>query len=762
MASSFCTRVFLVVGGLLLSPCADAAAADDEIITYELRLDGLVSANVVSSYNDDSTIPYDMIQDLSTAFAADICETYSKLMMVRPRSSMDLMAEDETTRMLDLVDQRCYEIKSGGRCVMDYHEQENNMSLHVETYFYLLSHARRGVAVRLDASLTSAGGEGDSHYKGRETLVLVVPKIEAQLELENRSAWSIHRRLSFDQMTETWDTLSSASSAQLDREYRASSVESMILENSRLKNRKRLEAGKSDTSPFVEVWQFEDPDRVDPVRALFINGQLQTISSFAGAAHAEAFVHPVLIAHPDPTRVAIVSLEPSALVKEVLKYKSIQKVTLLGADMLAVEMSKRLLPSLQDCSFLEESSVSCMEQDGVELVIESYVSWLRDIVESENQHGKYFDVILVDVPNGGDKLLSPDMYASLDWLADDWSIMVAISSGSAPSLFDANAEYTDTPRDHLLRTAALYEKNGGLGMDALLFYDEPLAKPLASSYFVFFADASLGSYERFVRRNAVLVDEDIVERFHSGIKSSTGRPTEVFDGPQSEMYHDISRVWEDWFCKTEPGRSSEICKSTLSNLYDKSFHFYDTEVRRDKVKGRSLFARTDIPAGHFVLPNDAGLALHVPKEQWDALNKFIDDFPDLPMYPKVRDFIVAYGFEDYVLGHGGWSVSFPSNNTFTNHGCTENEVNVEFLRSAFAGEGSNDTAFSPPLTRRSHLFGILVHTTRDVKAGEEIMCDYMTFRSDDRDPDMRKFLDTICNEGIGLIPAEGVSKDDEL
>jgi hypothetical protein len=87
---------------------------------------------------------------------------------------------------------------------------------------------------------------------------------------------------------------------------------------------------------------------------------------------------------------------------------------------------------------------------------------------------------------------------------------------------------------------------------------------------------------------------------------------------------------------------------------------------------------------------------------------------------------------------------------------------VEFLKGAYAGEGSNDTAFSPPLTRRSHLFGMLVHTTRDVKAGEEIMVDYMTFRNDDQDPDMRKFLDTICAEGIGLIPAEGANKDDEL
>jgi hypothetical protein len=153
------------------------------------------------------------------------------------------------------------------------------------------------------------------------------------------------------------------------------------------------------------------------------------------------------------------------------------------------------------------------------------------------------------------------------------------------------------------------------------------------------------------------------------------------------------------------------------------------------------------------LSSDAGLSLHLDAYQWEALNKFIDDFPHAVMYQQLRDFILAYGYQTEILGQSGWDVSIASNNTFTNHACTSDEVSVGWAVRAFLDENGLDPGFSPPLMRRAHLFSVLTLATRNLKAGDEILTDYADFRSY-ADQEFLSFLDSICQEGIGLVPVE--------
>jgi hypothetical protein len=216
---------------------------------------------------------------------------------------------------------------------------------------------------------------------------------------------------------------------------------------------------------------------------------------------------------------------------------------------------------------------------------------------------------------------------------------------------------------------------------------------------------------------------------------------------------DVPRVWENWYCNAPPGKDVPICTTVLPDWFDASYHHFSTEVRDDPVKGRSLYAAEDIPKGHFVLSSDAGLSLHLDAYQWEALNKFIDDFPHAVMYQQLRDFILAYGYQTEILGQSGWDVSIASNNTFTNHACTSDEVSVGWAVRAFLDENGLDPGFSPPLMRRAHLFSVLTLATRNLKAGDEILTDYADFRSY-ADQEFLSFLDSICQEGIGLVPVE--------
>lgn len=257
------------------------------------------------------------------------------------------------------------------------------------------------------------------------------------------------------------------------------------------------------------------------------------------------------------------------------------------------------------------------------------------------------------------------------------------------------------------------------------------------------------TYYRFVRKNSPAIDVDMVNRLRPEV-SKHGRPTVVYDGPTHVDYLTLSRTWEHWYCNTLPGRSLPICNTFLARWFDSSYHSYSTEVKKIPVKGRAVFATENITNGHFVQPNDAALSMRIDRVQWEKLNKFISDFPEADRFRQLRDFYLAYGFESDVLGVGGWAVSIAGISTFMNHGCLEEERNVDpNMHLQYGEDGSKEVQFSPPVNRRAELLGILVVALRDIMAGEEIAMDYHLLRNEYDELD--GFLKQVCSGGLGLV-----------
>ena len=98
-----------------------------------------------------------------------------------------------------------------------------------------------------------------------------------------------------------------------------------------------------------------------------------------------------------------------------------------------------------------------------------------------------------------------------------------------------------------------------------------------------------------------------------------------------------------------------------------------------------------------------------------------------------------------------------TNQTFTNHACDAKYATVstieDFTESVDKGI---DVGFSPAITRRGEMVGILSVSRRDLLAGEEITIDYKSFREDStKDPEFEKFLSqSLCEDNIGLVPVE--------
>lgn len=811
-------RPFFVVASILASTkCtvyaelakATARTASSATTTCSLSYDGVVSPDLVVIHQareereDDGSdgVPQSLAEDLIDRIADGIAKLY-----------LETSSQSVATEELRQAPQRhCYGRQGyGGRrglssslamtgrfCTVDY--AEKGLDLHITAHFFgEVSSASatvgegdaamdaKTVAARIDATVTS-----DTEDISREVLVLAVPKINDVIQYESRygPVWSVRSRPSALEMAKAWDMESSehpttdrGDGSRVQRRSvkdKPSSLETLVLNNYRVKNRTRIDStniktkkernkdhGREQAMHSIELWEYLEEGTSTPTRALFLDSILRSITTVSGLAHAEAFVHPAVLAQTKPERVAVLSAAPLPIIRELMKHASVEHVTVVGADMDALAMVRKHMPQFDDCRGFRGVAQRCTENDFVHFVEGGVEEWLDSVILSERPP---FKVVLVDVPpqsssGGGEHeyLLSIPFHLKLQKILDVDSILV-MNAGSAPSMDRDYSAFGSEfeARDNFLRQAAKDPDVSGLEYFMTTVYDEPMAAPLDTSFIVtFFADNR--TFCRFGRKIAASIDLDIASRFVPSAKSPPDMPTVIYDGPTHSGYMTPSRAWERWYCHTSPGKNLPVCQHFLRDWFDSSRHHYKTEVRRDPIKGRALYAAEDIPAGHFVLADDAVMSLRLDQQQWDGLTKFVEDFPDALMYKQLRDFFVAYGFEAEVMGSTGWAVSIASNNTFTNHACTAEERNVGYIESAYEGEDSEDVSFSPVLARRAEIFSILSTALRDIHAGEEIMCDYLTFRTygGEGNPEFDAFLSRVCRQEDGLVPV-GTPEDDD-
>jgi spermidine synthase len=137
---------------------------------------------------------------------------------------------------------------------------------------------------------------------------------------------------------------------------------------------------------------------------LFLNGNLQFHSKDEYRYH-EALVHPAMAAHGAPKRVLVLGGGDGMAVREVLKYPSVDQVTLVELDPRMTELFSRqpLLTSLNQ---------QALTHPKVRIVNADAFGWL------EQHPDEMFDVVVVDFPDPSNfaigKLYSTSFYALLD------------------------------------------------------------------------------------------------------------------------------------------------------------------------------------------------------------------------------------------------------------------------------------------------------------------------------------------------------------
>jgi len=388
----------------------------------------------------------------------------------------------------------------------------------------------------------------------------------------------------------------------------------------------------------------------------------------------------------------------------------------------------------------------------------------NDVNNNNAEYANYpkFDIIYIDCPASSSSLeelsfLYKPFVKKLVQLFDyenDESMMV-INSGHAPSLENNNGSNFKMSQllYEVIREAARDAKQD-LDFDAIIPYDESLAQPLNSAFFLLFN--TLGeSYSYFFRQAINMYDIEIMKRFFTSNKFPYKQPTLLYDGPTHQTYQRPSRVWENWFCSVEPWKDFKICTEFLTGFFNPAHHHFNVEVRNDPVKGRTLYTMENITEGHFIIADY--VTFNMDSLEWDILEDFISDFPSASMHQELRNFVNAYGVETDFLGKTGWSVVLTPQ-TFVNHGCLKEENNLWFP-SVFANEGNDQATsllvkFSPPIQRRPHVFSVLTIASRNITKGEELLIDYGAVPTyDDFEYDLKKtqFLSHLCASGEGRV-----------
>jgi spermidine synthase len=143
---------------------------------------------------------------------------------------------------------------------------------------------------------------------------------------------------------------------------------------------------------------------------LYLNGNLQFAERDEYRYH-EALVHPAMAAHGHPQRVAVLGGGDGMAVREVLKYPSVESVTLVELDPAMTQLFAKN-PTL---SALNGQALSSPK---VKIVNTDAFQWLQQEVDAAGAPVEPFDVIVVDFPDPTNfaigKLYTDSFYALLD------------------------------------------------------------------------------------------------------------------------------------------------------------------------------------------------------------------------------------------------------------------------------------------------------------------------------------------------------------
>ncbi|MEY2953926.1 MAG: hypothetical protein RLZZ401_2013 [Pseudomonadota bacterium] len=159
----------------------------------------------------------------------------------------------------------------------------------------------------------------------------------------------------------------------------------------------------SATSPYQRIVVTHSGSGAKAGHRLFLNGNLQFAERDEYRYH-EALVHPAMAAHGGPKRVAVLGGGDGMAVREILKYPSVESVTL-------IELDPHMTQLFSQTDALVRLNAGALQSPKLRIINTDAFQWLQSDADS-------YDVIVVDFPDPTNfsigKLYTNAFYALLD------------------------------------------------------------------------------------------------------------------------------------------------------------------------------------------------------------------------------------------------------------------------------------------------------------------------------------------------------------
>eukprot|EP00580_Thalassiosira_gravida_P014448 CAMPEP_0201684176 /NCGR_PEP_ID=MMETSP0494-20130426/52504_1 /ASSEMBLY_ACC=CAM_ASM_000839 /TAXON_ID=420259 /ORGANISM="Thalassiosira gravida, Strain GMp14c1" /LENGTH=633 /DNA_ID=CAMNT_0048167969 /DNA_START=17 /DNA_END=1918 /DNA_ORIENTATION=- len=483
-----------------------------------------------------------------------------------------------------------------------------------------------------------------------------------------------------------------------------------------------------------------DPDLQTPDKILFLDGVQQ--SSLRGeAAYHEALVHPSMIAHPNPKRVAIIGGGEGATLREVLKHNTVEHVMMVEIDEELVEMCDEFMPEWSDCSDIAGSDAdSCFNDSRAVVEFEDAFNWFIDRFEDDGSTEEKFDVIIMDA-------LDPDQLVEIVGSLYKNNVFIqslanALTEDGVFVVQLGESEAIDDPPDEIgtaIDTARMMDALQNV-FESMHEYDEGHSHFNAPwSYLVCLKNSE--SRANWYR-NAPEIQIDMHQRLHG---TESGEPALLFfDAPTMISYQVPPKAKETTYCRKEdkPQECNELIGIDPKLATIPISHAEARKSTLGEFAGRGLFASQDIPKGASLDLDGSVKAFHVLPSTFSVIYDQYDgesEFASEEVSPLVA-FVEGYGYGATLWGKEHYTVD-SSIATFSNHGCngtynfgektdeiTEMNIDLDNIPEFFCAKANvYSPVFERHLRQKSAMGG---YARRDIRQGEEILCNYLAFDAD--------------------------------
>ncbi|GMI13449.1 hypothetical protein TrVE_jg5684 [Triparma verrucosa] len=320
------------------------------------------------------------------------------------------------------------------------------------------------------------------------------------------------------------------SSKQLVASKKSQYQEVTILETSREYPKEMIDKYKSlDKSPINALDSiYRDIDgEYKKNRCLYIDGVIMSCLADERAYH-ETLIHPAMLAHPNPTRVAVLGGGEGASLREIYKHKSVEKAYMLELDNTVIELCKKHMPTMSAGAF--DNPKTDLRLGDASLFFTDHPDEAKDL-----------DVLFLDIldineapPGVQEKLAGAAFIKGMKKsLSKDGVIVVQM--GELPQYQKGDPDYGN--QVGFMIECLKHFKYGSA-------YSAPIAS-FRGSWLFFIVTDSKKTYDNFNKRTAAEFKEALNDKFYD--------PSEIsyISDTMLTQFQGVEGVFDQIFCATD-------------------------------------------------------------------------------------------------------------------------------------------------------------------------------------------------------------------